>query len=131
MPEEKPPREGELYRNVSVGGHLLELYYGYYEDGDRANSDPVVLYPDFFERPLFTGDGHPLVSAVQQPCEHYRPPAEGRPEECCSDCSYYPDSRAEIAVCQCPAMRRKAALKKSDGSHRELAKRIRPAKEGV
>lgn len=106
MPDRTRPPEGALYQSLSVGGHTLELRYGYYEESDRALGEPVVLYPDFSALPLYDPEGRPLVSAVQEPCEHYRPLLAELPEDCCSDCIHYPDTRAEIAVCDCPARRR-------------------------
>lgn len=103
----KLPREGDLYATVRLHGHTFELRYGYYVEADRARGEPVVVYPDLKNRPVYTGEGVLLVTAVQSPCPRYTVPDENAPEDCCSDCLYYEDARQEIARCLCDDNRQK------------------------
>lgn len=96
-----PPREGELYKTISVGGHTFEVRYGYYCESERESVDPLPLFPDFAASPVFTESGQPLVSVVQPPCEHYCPKNEMHREDWCGDCRHYSDNTAEIALCNC------------------------------
>lgn len=94
---------------LSLYGHSFELRYGYYEESDRQWGEPVVIYPDLKTTPLYSEDGYPLVTAVQSPCEQYT--AVGHPpDDCCSDCVYYMDSKKEIELCLCEARRIKTGL---------------------
>lgn len=97
----KGPKEGDLYATVSVGGHTFDIRYGYYEESDRTLCEPVVVYPDLKNKPVFSPEGYRLVTAVQGPCEHYAVTDGHEPEECCSDCMYYPNAKEEIGVCRC------------------------------
>ncbi len=109
----KLPKEGDLYMVIHSHGHTFQLIYGYYEETDREYGEPVVIYPDLKNDPIFTKDGYPFVTAVQVPCEHYKV-EEGRiPEECCSDCIYYKDSKSEIDICLCEKNRKRIALTKT------------------
>ena len=99
------PREGDLYMKVSCHGHGFELKYGYYEETDRRSGEPVVLYPDLKESPVYSAEGHLLVTAIQTPCEFYETADASAPEECCSDCTFYGDSKNEIDICLCEANR--------------------------
>lgn len=99
------PQEGDLYQTVCVYGHCFSLRYGYYEDSDRENGEPVVLYPDLKAEPCYAPDGSPLVTAVQVPCRWYVPIEPDAPEGCCSDCISYEDRRREITRCRHPQQR--------------------------
>lgn len=97
----RTPQEGELFQIVTVDNYKFELRYGYYEETDRLMDDPVPIYPDFKEQPVYTQMGRPLVTAVQKPCEYFKSLEGYEYEECCSSCVYYPDMKTEINVCQC------------------------------
>ncbi len=99
------PKEGDLYMQLEIHGYLFELRYGYYEESDRKNGEPVVIYPDFINNPLYNARGYPLVTAVQIPCEHYTVERGSPPEDCCSDCIYYKNSKNEIDICLCEKRR--------------------------
>ncbi len=96
-----PPREGELYRVIEIGGHRFELRFGYYEDFERESGEPVVIYPDLSEQMLYDGDGKRIVTAIQDPCRHYSVPEEKAREECCCDCQYYRYCGDDIGICAC------------------------------
>ncbi len=102
----KLPQEGDLHMSINSHGHTFELVYGYYEETDREHGEPVVIYPDLKNSPIFTKDGQPLVTAVQVPCEYYEVEHGHPPEECCSDCIYYKDRKKEIDVCLCEKKRK-------------------------
>lgn len=105
MLENRTPREGELFLVVSVEGYTFELRYGYYEESDRVMGEPVPIYPDLKNNPIYTKDGRPIVTAVQVPCENYEVPEGYEREDCCSNCIYYPNMRDEISICQCERRR--------------------------
>jgi len=98
----KFPKEGELYKRITVGGHCFELRYGYYEHSDRPFSDPVVIFPDLETSPLHADNGHRIVTCVQNPCTHYRPRNPAEPEHWCADCIHYPHPPEEISLCLRP-----------------------------
>lgn len=100
MPESMIPKEGELYKAMTVAGHAFELRYGYYEDHERQVCPPVVVFPDLIAAPLYSEDGYPLVTQIQDPCEHYTI-AEGGEEEWCGDCAFFHGEHREIGICRC------------------------------
>lgn len=100
------PREGELYKTITVAGHIFELRYGYYEEHERAICPPVVIFPDLVSDPRFSPDGHPLVTQIQDPCPHYAA-ASCDGEEWCGDCTHFCSEHKEIGICKSPEMRRK------------------------
>lgn len=92
------PREGELYKSVSVFGRTFELKYGYYSDSDRKY-EPDIIYPNFIENPEYTDDGRPFVTAMQEPCKEF---SDKRGEDStCGDCSYYNKGTELIGICVC------------------------------
>lgn len=101
MSDSMIPREGDLYKTFSVAGHTFELRYGYYEDHERQLCPPVVLFPDLIATPLYCQEGYPLVTQIQDPCEHYST-ALGREERWCGDCSHFSSEHPEIGLCRCP-----------------------------
>lgn len=94
------PNEGDLYKAFSVCGHEFELRYGYYEEHERSICPPVVIWPDLSDGEKRSAEGFPLVTQVQDPCEHYTP-REGREDNWCGDCVYYTGEHREIGVCRC------------------------------
>lgn len=93
------PREGDLYKALTVAGHSFELRYGYYEEQERAYCPPVVIFPDLSSAPLHCEDGHPLVTQIQDPCEHFTTTQEG--EGWCGDCIHFSGEHREIGICRC------------------------------
>lgn len=100
-----PPKEGDVFLNVTIENYQFELRYGYYEESDRLMGDPVPIYPDLIRNPAYTKEGFPLVTAIQIPCEHYETLNGYENEDSCSSCIYYPDMKDEITVCKCPKRR--------------------------
>ena len=94
------PREGDLYKTLTVAGHFFELRYGYYEETERSHCPPVVIFPDLIANPRFCEKGHPLVTQIQDPCKHYVT-ASGGDENWCGDCAYFHSDHKEIGICRC------------------------------
>ncbi len=98
--EQKPPvpREGDLFKVIEYMGQRFEIRYGYYEEKDRKY-EPMAIYPDFLQHPVYTDDGTPFVTAIQQPCKRF----QGKRDEnsTCEDCSYYQKCEELIGICTC------------------------------
>ena len=94
-------KEGELYRIIKTHGKTFELYYGYYSEEDRQNpnSEPMEMYPNFKENPVYNDEGIPFVTAMQAPCRHFK----GDPDEdnTCYQCSHYMKCEDLIGLCLC------------------------------
>ena len=99
-PTPHSPSEGDLYKTVQIAGYTFHLRYGYYEEKDRLDCPPVVIFPDLSDGRLRCSAGHPLVTQIQEPCLHYRPKA-GQREDWCGDCIYYTGEHPEIGLCIC------------------------------
>lgn len=98
------PREGELYKSVTTFGKTIELRYGFYEERDRENPlcQPVPIYPDFTQTPLYTDGGEPFATMVQDACEHYRGENGKTPDTTCEECDYFRRGQDWFGVCACP-----------------------------
>ena len=104
--EKKPHKEGELYKVLTAFGREFALYYGYYEDIDRHSkyAEPTEIYPDFIKHPIFTEDGYPFVTAIQNPCAHYK--KERNTTDKCVDCIYFKKGEELFGLCTCPQNQR-------------------------
>jgi len=98
------PQEGALYKDLTVAGHKFELRYGYYEECERQMCPPVVIFPDLMAQPLFSEEGYPLVTQVQDACPYYRA-NQGTEDHWCGDCIYYSGAHREIGICRCAQRR--------------------------
>ena len=100
---EPEKKEGELYKIVTAYGKTFELRYGYYEECDRQNSlcSPVVIYPDFVKEPVYTDDGAPFVTMVQDVCESYKGEAKRTADTTCAECSYFKSCEDWFGICTC------------------------------
>lgn len=101
--EQSPkPKEGDLYREVTISDKTFRLLYGYYEDYERENpfNDPMPIYPDFIKEPHYTAEGIPIVTAMQNVCEFY----DGKNDEdsCCDDCAFFKKGEELFGFCNCP-----------------------------
>ncbi len=101
-----PPKDGDIYKTVKIDEHSFELRYGYYEEFERHNGEPVVLYPDLVKNLCYTKDGYRIVTAIQDPCGFYTVSEHKTRDECCNDCDYYKISGNEIGICTCPENRK-------------------------
>lgn len=100
------PREGDLYKALTVEGHVFELRYGYYDERERHVCPPVVIWPDLTDGSKRSLEGCPLVTQVQDSCPYYTP-TQGREDHWCGDCVYYSGDHREIGICRCEARRSK------------------------
>ena len=100
LPQQKViPKEGDLYKVVNTYGRIFELRYGYYGECDRKY-DPDVIYPDFIKEPVYTDEGEPFVTLMQDACEHYEP--NGRcSDRDCGTCVHTARGHDLIGVCKC------------------------------
>ncbi len=109
IPQTTEPKhkEGDLYKVITAHGKSFELYYGYYDEIDRQNPnvEPMEMYPNFIENPIYTDEGIPFVTAMQKPCRHFK----GEPDEdnTCYQCSYYEKCEELLGVCRCKARQKK------------------------
>jgi hypothetical protein len=94
-------KEGDLYKVITVGGRSFEIYYGYYEEMDRQNPsvEPMEIYPDFLESPVYTDEGIPFAVAMQTPCEHFLGAADE--DNTCYQCGYYEGQEELLGLCRC------------------------------
>ena len=93
------PKEGELFKVIELHGAVFEIRYGYYEETDRQ-FEPVEIYPDFIKNPIYTNDGFPFVTLMQEPCEHFKKLSDD-PDCDCSNCMHMERGDELIAVCRC------------------------------
>lgn len=94
------PREGDLYKQISIAGHTFELRYGYYEEHERALCPPVVVFPDLLSKTVYCPEGFPLVTQIQDTCKYYSNTSHF-PENWCGDCTYFFGEHPEIGICRC------------------------------
>ena len=102
----RTPNEGDLHSVVTIDEYTFELRYGYYEERDRSG-EPVLVYPDLENEPIYTKHGYRIVTAIQSVCKNYFQPNEKCKEDCCYTCIHFSDSKAEIGICRCEIMKRK------------------------
>lgn len=105
-PVKKEPehKEGELYKVVTTFGKTFELRYGYYEECDRQSPlcDPIVIYPDFTKGPVYTDEGTPFVTMMQDACGSYSGEAKRTADTTCAECKYFGRGEDWIGICACP-----------------------------
>ncbi|CFX15017.1 Uncharacterized [Syntrophomonas zehnderi OL-4] len=102
------------YKVYRVGGRSFPVYLEYDEQFDES----YPAYPDFEERPEYTGEGRPFATAEQESCPHCKPgvPEEPPPSDC-GGCGWFYREQTPydpIGVCMCDAMRRKTKGNKED-----------------
>ena len=93
--------EGELYKRLDINGCVFEIKYGYYEECDRNNPlvEPMPIYPDFIKNPVYTNEGFPFVTKMQDVCEHYK--GMEIVDKGCAECEYYNHGDELIGTCTC------------------------------
>ena len=99
------PVEDDLYKRIELFGKAFELRYGYYEERDRKNPlvKPIPIYPDFRKSTVYTEEGYPFVTDMQDTCEHY---AGDDPDAGCYCCRHYRKGEDFIGVCLCESNRK-------------------------
>ncbi len=100
------PKEGDLYKEVTISGKTFRLLYGYYESFERESrlNDPIPIYPNFIKAPLYTDEGIPFATAMQNVCAYYK--GKNHEDSCCADCVYFQSSEELFGFCICPKNRR-------------------------
>lgn len=98
------PKEGDLYKTVTTFGKVFELRYGFYEEKDRLSPlcEPAVIYPDFLKTPLFTDDGKPFVTMIQDSCEFYMGETKRTKDSSCAECKFFKRGEEWFGICACP-----------------------------
>ena len=101
LQEKSKHREGELYKIINAHGKTFEIYYGYYDEADRQNPyvEPMEMYPNFVEAPVYTEKGIPFVTAMQPPCKHFK--GEDDVDNTCYQCAYYEKCEELLGICRC------------------------------
>ena len=105
--KEHEHKEGELYKVIEAYGNVFEIYYGYYDETDRQNPhvEPMEMYPNFVEHPVYTEEGVPFVTAMQPPCDRFK--GEDNVDNTCYQCAYYEKCEELLGLCKCRARRKK------------------------
>ena len=103
--------EGELYKTVELHGHSIELRYGYYEDYERDRGEPIPIYPDLKETPIYTGEGFQIVTQMQDLCQNGKCRFE---DGCCGECEFFQAHEEMFGICSNPN-NKKQKYKKSNG----------------
>ena len=101
-PEQKGP-----YKVYRAGGREFPVYLEYDEQLDES----YPAYPDFEERPEYTGEGRPFATAEQESCPHCKPGVPGEPPP--SGCGWFYREQTPydpIGVCMCEALRHEIKL---------------------
>lgn len=96
------PKEGDLYKEVTISDKTFRLQYGYYEKFDREGifNEPIPIYPDFLKEPHYTNEGIPIVTAMQNICNYYN--GKNDEDSSCSDCSFFQRCEELFGLCNCP-----------------------------
>ena len=94
-------KEGDLYKVVKISDISLEIRYGYYEFADRFSiyNEPIPIYPTFEIEPLYTKEGFPLVTKIQNKCKYYI--GDFSSDECYG-CKYLNEVEEMLGICECP-----------------------------
>ena len=100
---QSPPREGDLYRSVTTYGKTFELRYGYYDEKDRQSPlcEPAIIYPDFLRKPLYTDEGEPFVTMMQDACLSYKGEGRRGSDTTCAECEYFQRGEEWFGICKC------------------------------
>ena len=101
-PLEDNKREGSLYKVVTTFGRTFELRYGYYEENDRKWGEPDIIYPDFQKEPLYTDEGEPFITLVQDACNSFSGKTRRRNDSTCAECKYMKRGEEWFGICTCP-----------------------------
>lgn len=96
------PREGDLYAVIEAHGKRFEIYYGYYEEYERGRIEPIPIYPLFNVTPVYTDEGYPFTTSMQEPCCRYSIRDPNIDNERCADCKhFYNEDKCKIGICKC------------------------------
>ena len=110
------PKEGDLYKEVTISDKTFRLLYGYYESFERESpfNDPIPIYPDFIKEPHYTAEGIPIATAMQNVCEFYNGKND---EDCsCSDCVFFQKYEELFGLCNCSCNKRESKERTVSGN---------------
>lgn len=95
-------KEGSLYKLIDLYGTKFEIKYGYYEDKDRHSkySEPIPIFPDFIKKPIYSKNGQPFVTHMQDKCIHY---IGDKDNDSCYKCKHFIKGIDLIGLCSCPS----------------------------
>lgn len=94
----KKIKDGDFYKTVNVFGRVFDIYYGYYDEAEKKSkySEPIPIYPDFIKEPVYSPDGYPFVTEMQDVCPHYK----GKPGvDSCYGCNSFCKGEELIGLC--------------------------------
>lgn len=108
----RTPKEGDLYKEVTIFGKTFRLLYGYYESFERESlfNEPIPIYPDFIKEPHYTVEGIPIATAMQNVCKFYN--GKNDEDSSCSDCTYFQIYKELFGLCNCPENKRGGKLRR-------------------
>ena len=100
------PKEGDLYKDVTIFDKTFKLLYGYYESFERESpfNEPIPIYPDFIKDPHYTAEGIPIATAMQNVCKYYN--GKSDEDSTCSDCVFFQKYEELFGLCNCPRKKR-------------------------
>ena len=106
--QQHTPKEGDLYKEVTIFDKTFRLLYGYYESFERESpfNDPIPIYPDFIKEPHYTAEGIPIATAMQNVCEFYN--GKNDEDSSCSDCVFFQKHEELFGLCNCPRNKRES-----------------------
>ena len=110
------PKEGDLYKEVTISDKTFRLLYGYYESFERESpfNDPIPIYPDFIKEPHYTAEGIPIATAMQNVCEFYN--GKNDEDSSCSDCVFFQKYEELFGLCNCSRNKRESKERKVSGN---------------
>ena len=93
-------RDGDLYKIAVIADKSFTTRYGYSTESEREKWEPTPIYPDFIKRPVYTDEGAPFVTLMQDPCENYEPNGRSSDRDC-GTCIYTERGNDLIGICKC------------------------------
>lgn len=91
-------KEGDLYKIVRVFDLTFEIKYGYYDEQDRYSkyNDPIPIYPNFIESPIYTKEGFLIVTQMQNQCKNH---TGNKDMESCYGCIFFQEVEELFGIC--------------------------------
>ena len=91
-------KENDLYKIINIYGKSFEIRYGYYDEKERFSvyNEPVPIFPDFIKNPIFSDEGYPFVTCMQDVCGNF---VKKRNSEGCFGCVFFNEGADLIGVC--------------------------------
>lgn len=105
------PREGDIYKVIRVGDKTFEIVYGYYSEEEKQWEEPMPILPDFTKTPIYTINGEPLITRIQDACEFYEVSGKKEGDFWCADCLHNKSPKDEISICGCEHNRKNGGFR--------------------